>query len=139
MAHTLTTQVIVNGRKATIIKITIKGDGASGELNKAILFDASAYLTASVANKIMEIEYCLNGFSAELFWDATTDVPAISLANGYPTHHKFWDVGGLVNNGAAANVTGDILISTLGLAATAYSGHIILYLMEREVPNHGTF
>jgi hypothetical protein len=137
MAHAIVEQKIVDGDKITVVKYTIKGDGASGELSDAVLFDASSFKTGSISNKLMEIEYCLNGFSAELKWDATTDVALISLAKDRQEKACFWNVGGLVNNGAAGR-TGDILISTLGLATKTYDGYILLYLIERDVTKFTT-
>jgi hypothetical protein len=134
MAHTITTQNIIDGRKVTVLKINIKGDsGVAAELTKAIIFDASSYVTASTHNKLMQIEYCLNGFSAELFWNASADVPLMSLEKDKAYEAEFWDVGGIVNNGSTGR-TGDILITTNGLISSAKDGYILLYLMQRNVP-----
>lgn len=130
MAHTITTQVILNGRKLTVVKFNIKGDGVSGELTNAVLFDASAYLTQSTENKIMEVKYNLIDFSAELIWDATANVPAISLGRNHPGYDEYWTTGGIVNN-AGTGRTGDILITTTGLAATARAGYIHLFIFQR--------
>ncbi len=136
MAHAVIVQTILDGRKNTIIKVTIKGDGASGELSNAVLFDASAYKTASLYNKIMQIEYQLNSFSAELLWDATSKVAALSLAKDHPHKIDFENIGGLVNN-AGSGRTGDLLITTTGLSAKTYDGYIVLYMKERKVPYIG--
>jgi len=130
MAHALTTQKITDGRRNTVIKVNIKGDGVTGELANEVLFDASAYFTACTDNKLVEIKYTLNGFSAELFWDATANVPLISLAKDHPAYENYRDVGGIVNNSGAGK-TGDILISTTGLAASTKDGYIELYIIER--------
>jgi hypothetical protein len=125
MAHAVTTQVLEYGPKFTIIKVNIKGDsGTATELVKAILFNASDYST-KVADKLFDIEFCFNGFSAALFWDANTDVPLISIPTDHPYNYSFVMLGGLKNN-AGTGVTGDILISTTGLASTSKDGHIIL-------------
>jgi len=125
----ITIQKIVDGRKITALKATIS---IAADITKQILFNASDFLTGSLDNKIVEIEYQLNGFSAELFWNADTDIPIMSLAETVPFKHYFWDIGGLVNN-SGANRTGDILISTSG-AAAGDNGHITLYILERKVP-----
>jgi len=128
--HTLTTQILEQGPKFTIVKVTIKGDsGTATEIAKAKLFDASVY-SANIDDKLFNIEYCLNGFSAELFWDATTDDALMSLASSYPYHGCYIEYGGL-KNPASSGYTGDILISTLGIASTAYEGHIILRVSWR--------
>jgi hypothetical protein len=132
MAHAVTTQVLLDGPRQTIIKVTIKGDGASGELSKAVVFDASAYDPEATSNALMDITYCLNSFSGELFWDATTDVAMMSLATDHPHHECFFQEGGLVNN-AGTGVTGDILLSTVGLAATTTDGYIIFHIKKRKI------
>jgi hypothetical protein len=131
MAHTVTTQVLEEGVKFTVIKVNIKGDsGTAAELTKAILFDASAY-SDHTADKLFDIEYCLNDFSAELFWDASSDVPLMSLAKTYPYRGSYIvGEGGLKNNGGAG-VTGDILITTNGLTSSTKDGHIILRISWR--------
>ena len=133
MAHTITTQTIVDGSLNKIIKINIKGDALTAtELVKAVIYDSSAYVGDTTDNKLMEIEYALNDFYGELFWDATTDVALISIAENHPTHQSFEKEGGIVNN-AGTGRTGDILISTTGLASTTNDAHIILYIKQRGI------
>lgn len=132
MAHAVLTQVLLDGPRQTIIKVTIKGDGTSGELAKAIVFNASSYDPEAISNALMDITYCLTSFSGELFWDATTDVALMSLATDHPHHECFFQEGGLVNNGATG-VTGDILLSTVGLAASTADGYIIFHIKKRKI------
>ena len=132
MAHTITTQVLEDGNRNTCIKVNIKGDGASGELSKAIIFDASAYKTGSADNKLMDIDFCLNGFSAELFWDASTDVPLISLDQDISEDMHYHHCGGLINNGGTGR-TGDILITTNGLGASTNDGYIVFHIDQRKL------
>lgn len=133
MAHTVTTQTIVDGSRNKIIKINIKGDsGTATELVKAVIYDSSAYVGDTTENKLMEVEYGLNGFSAELFWDATADIPLVSLVKDFADYQKFWKEGGIPNNGAAGR-TGDILITTTGLASSTNDGYIKLYIKQREI------
>lgn len=132
MAHTITPQVLEAGNKFTVVKYTIQGDSKTAtELTNTVLFDASSFGTKT-NNKLYDISYDLNGFSAELLWDATAPVQMISLAKDRPTRDEYIRVeGGLINNGGAGR-TGDILITTTGLASTAYVGHIILRVAWRE-------
>jgi len=133
MAHTVTSQTLVDGSRNTIIKVNIKGDALTAtELVDYVIYDASASESAATSNKLMEIEFCLNGFSAELFWDATSNVPLISLDKDISEDKEYWSFGGLINN-AGSGKTGDILITTTGLASTANDGYIIFYLKQREI------
>ncbi len=131
MAHAVVTQVLLGNKTNVIVKVTIKGDGASGELSDQVIFDASAYAPLAVSNKIYAIEYCLNGFTGELQWDATTDVVSMALAKDHPYFQSYEWNGGLINN-AGTGVTGDILLTTDGLSAQTYAGHIMLYMKKRK-------
>lgn len=134
MAHTITTQVLEDGTRNTCIKVNIKGDNLTvTELVDVVIFDASAYKTASIENKLMFIQFCLNGFSAELFWDATANVPLINLEQDISEEMDYKHCGGLINN-AAAGKTGDILITTNGLASSVKDGYIVFHIKERSVP-----
>lgn len=131
MANIVTTQTILDGSRNTIIKVTILGDG-SGELTNQIIFDSSAYANDTQNNKLWRIQYNLNGFSGTLYWDATTDVQLMSLTPNYAADQKFFWNGGLVNN-AGAGKTGDILLTTSGLASLpAGTGEIILYVKKKS-------
>ena len=120
---TLTTQVLVDGERNIVIKAFIEG-GAT-ELSDDLLVDVSALTPARSAVKIMAIKSSLEGFSANLIWDATTDVPALKLMSGR-VEQDFRRFGGLVNDSGTGK-TGDILISTYG-SATGLDGSIILEL-----------
>ncbi len=126
MAHVVIASVIEQGPKFVVFKTTIMGDGSSGELSKYLLFDAS-YFGTNTKEKIFDVEYCLNGFTAVLYWNATADVQLMSLAKDHPSHINYIPFGGIPNN-AGTGITGDILISTTGLASKTYDGHIIIRL-----------
>lgn len=132
MANAIATQVIVNGSKNTIIKWTIVGDG-SGDETKTVMFDASSYVSASTDNKLLKIWFSTIGASAILYWDATADVPLMSLPANHAHEFYFTDFGGIVNN-AGTGKTGDILISTSGLASGEHM-IIILDIVEKSIPH----
>lgn len=133
MAHTINTQVLEDGNRNTVIKVNIKGDGSSGELTNEVIFDASEYKTQSINNKLMEVRFCLNGFSAELFWAATSPVPLINLDQDISETMEYLFPGGLINN-AGVGKTGDITITTNGLAASSEEGYIVFYIVQRKIP-----
>ena len=132
MAHTITPQVLHSGNKFVVVKYTIAGDSkTSTELVNAVLFDASSFATKT-KNKLYDISYDLNGFSAQLLWDASSPVPMMALAKDHPVRDEYFiKEGGLINNGGTGQ-TGDILITTTGLASTSFVGHIILRVTWRE-------
>jgi hypothetical protein len=130
MANTITSQTLVDGSRNTVVKVTILADG-SGEITNGIIFDASTFVGANTSNKLMRIQYNLNGFDATLYWDASSPVQMMSLNGGFPADQCFDEYGGLINN-AGAGKTGDILLTTDGLASlSSATGEIILYVKKK--------
>jgi hypothetical protein len=127
MANTITTTTIQDGKRNTIIKIDIVGDG-SGEETLAVIFNASSYYNITVNKKLNRIQYALNGFSAKLFWAATANAPLLSLVANHQSDLKY--DGGLSNTYYAGH-TGNILITTTGLVAGS-NGTIILYIQSKR-------
>jgi len=131
MANSITKQTIVDGSRKLVVKVHIEGDG-SGEETNLVLIDASSYSPASTDIKIIGIHSTFQGFTADLAWDATANVPIINIPdyeynlNG----DQIGYFGGLVNN-AGTGKTGDILISTTGLGAADH-GTIILEMTKRN-------
>ena len=77
----------------------------------------------------MAVQASFTGFSGTLLWDANTDVKATQVDGDKDVHLKWWKSGGLVNN-AGTSVTGDILITTVGLGAGDI-GEITLFLKKK--------
>lgn len=124
MANLITVTPQLNGSKLFTIKVDIVGDGSGDETGAAII--TSAALTNTPATfKIRAIQWDLVGFSAELLWDATTDVHAFSLPEGIAGGHRFSDTGQHLINNAGAGKTGSLLLKTAGLSASGHGTIII--------------
>lgn len=132
MTVTVTTQVIEDGLRNSIIKVNFIGDG-SNELTKAVIYDASAYVNDLLNNKLMRVHYHFNGFDGILFWKATTDVQIMTLLRDFPDDANYCSIGGLPNN-AGAGKNGDILLTTDGLATapSGTTGEITLYVKKKN-------
>lgn len=130
MAHAISTQVLAQTSVKTIIKYVVVSDGASGDLTDYYLFNASTYPLCTTSNGIEYIEYALIGGTAILYWDATANVPIMGLLE-HPHFIRMNDaehsLRSLPNNAAAANRTGDILISTTGFGA---AGDVITVIIS---------
>lgn len=131
MAATVTKQTIVDGSRILIVNIHIDGD-AGGDLSAATLIDASSYSPPFTDCAIKAVHSNLNGFTAELLWDATADVHAISLADYEATygHSELMGRHGGIPNNAGAGKTGDINITTVGLGANDH-GTIQIELVKK--------
>ncbi len=126
MANTVAKQLVLNGSRNYIIKVTITGDG-SGELSAQILNSTTGDLGTD--DKLMAVQANFSGFAGTLLWDANTDVIATQIVHDKDVHNKWWKTGGLVNN-ASTGKTGDILLTTQGLGAGDF-GELTLYLKKK--------
>jgi len=126
MAGTLTVQKIMDGSRNVIIKGFIAGDA---DLSDVKFYDASAYVNGTIDISLMKVIYEFNGLGAQLIWDADTDVPFLTLGTNQSDTLNFRDTGSLYNN-AGTGKTGDILITTTGMAA-GDTGTITLYIKKR--------
>jgi hypothetical protein len=124
MANSVTTTYLINGSRNFTAKIDFICD-TTAELTATDII-AVADLTGLPAKfKIRNISWQLSDFYAKLLWDATTDVPALTL-NQYEGDIDFFEETGapLVNN-AGSGVTGKLQVTTVGLKAGS-GGTIII-------------
>ena len=129
MANTVETQTIVDGSRNLVVKVHIHGDG-TGDESETLLIDASSYTPAATSLKLMEVKSNFVGFTAELIWDATTNVHAWQMPD-YEQRQEFWQVGGIPSN-VGAGETGDVLITTSNLG-NGDSGTALLFFKKRDV------
>ena len=124
MAATATQQIIANGPRNLVLKYTIAG--TTGDVTALKLVDVSALDSNIGVNglTLMSVQWGLTGCSAQLLWDATTDVPIVECIAG-SDEQDFSKFGGIKNN-AATGATGDVMITTTGYTAAGDGGHIYL-------------
>lgn len=128
MADAVTTQIIVDGPRNAVVKLTSVSDG-TGEAG-VLKVDVSALEGAPGEVAIERILFTTNGMRVDLLWDATTDVLAWSLAPDMTDDLDFSCFGGLVNNSGVGR-TGDIMLTTTGHSnGDSYS----IVLMLRKKP-----
>lgn len=114
MADAVATQVILDGKKKTILKFTNLSDG-TGEAAVAKV-DVSGLSPVPAKVSITRIWFLTDGMSVNVLFDATTNVIAAMLPAGDSGELDFRSFGGVPNN-AGAGVTGDILFTTVGHVA----------------------
>ncbi len=131
MANVITKQTIMDGPRNLVVKATIVGDGVEGEYTDELLINVSDYSSPTPDGtnpvKITKIWACLNGFSATLEWDATTNVDILTIPQDEDFDQDYTDISGLANN-AGTGITGDILIDTAGLGAE--EGTLLLWMRK---------
>lgn len=121
MANTVTNTRILAGERKVIQYVTIAY--VDGQETDLVIYDSSAVATAlgkadTLDCSILSIKYSSNSVAGlvKLEFDATTDVLAWALPIAYGSKMDFCSVGGL-NNTAGSGKTGDITLTTTGLAA----------------------
>ena len=129
MAVAATQQIINDGNRNLNLKYTLAG--TSGDISNSILVNVSGFTdkdgTAIGANglTLVGIDASLTGFSANLLWDATSNVELLEIPSDQPFSRDFKNVGGIKDNSGGGS-TGDVLITTTGYTASGDGGHIYL-------------
>jgi len=132
MADTVASQIIENGPRRFVIKLTNFSDG-TGESNVTKV--TAAQLGATAANglqhaKLRKVEYAVPTGLVQIQWKASTNVDAVILSGTHTL--DFSDTQGIQND-AGSGVTGDVTLTTQGFkaVATAASGYtIVLYFIK---------
>lgn len=130
MASSFTVEKIVDGSRNTTIKVYITGD-TSSELSLAKIFDTSTYVNTGVHKRIRKIQYALNGFSGQLYWEGSPNKPLLTMEKDHYSE-ACYEEEGYLNNASVATPTGCILLSTLGLTASL-TGYIILFIQSKDI------
>jgi len=116
MADAVTSQTIIDGERNCVMKFTNVSDG-TGESAVAKV-DVSALSSNSAGKacsevRIMRVSHAIVGMSVQIFFNASTNVIAMELAESSNGHMDFKSFGGMPNN-AGSGKNGDILFTTKG-------------------------
>lgn len=123
MSNTIKNVELSANPKTVVKYITLASDGTNE--TATIIYDSSAIattlgLTDPLTCGFLEVYATASVASTariKLLWDATTDVLALDIPPGQsPTKACFRSIGGLINQGGTG-ITGDILLTTTGLAS----------------------
>jgi hypothetical protein len=117
MANTIVQRTLVGGgkEKNIIREIALSSDGTQ-ETN-LVVYDNSTLVNNVLKGRLMRVEASGSDCLVTLSWDQTTDVVACSFNPMDNPQIDFTYLGGVKNPGAAG-ATGDLLLTTVGLAST---------------------
>lgn len=121
MANTVTTTTVYGGGDSRYVTTltTILGDG-SGQVTDSIIYDNSAFVANVTKGTLVYLDVAATASTGILIeWDQTTDFLAWAGNGLYPTKKKFECFGGIKNPGGTG-ATGDLLVTTTGLASGTY-------------------
>lgn len=128
----LTTQVIVDGPRNAVVKVTGILTTADQPLT-TIVNPATLAFNPPLLN-IMHVDYSISDqLEVQLLWTATADTLIMPLAGR--GRMSFVDFGGLSNN-AGAGRTGGIDLQTTGWASGTQVFTIILELTKKGLPGY---
>lgn len=132
MANAFTTQILVDGPRNAVVKITGILDtsnlASTTAIDLATLTQGST-ATAPTAVCIHHVDYSISDqLEVQLAWDATTDEVIMPLAGR--GRLMFKDFGGLQNN-AGVGKTGNINILTTGWASGIQVFSVVLEMVKQ--------
>ena len=116
MADTVTTQTIIDGERNWVMKFTNVSDGTGESAVAKVDVSALAANSAGTACsevRLVRVSHAIVGMSVQLFFNASTNVLIMELAESSNGHMEFGDFGGIPNN-AGSGKNGDILFTTKG-------------------------
>jgi len=116
MADAVTSETLLDGPSDLVMRFRNVSDG-SGEAAVAKV-DASALSTDVHGNAVSSVTieqvwWNTVGMSAELFWNASSNISARKIKIDSEGYSDYKDFGGLINN-AGSGVNGDVLLTTTG-------------------------
>ena len=116
MADAVTSQTIIDGERNCVMKFTNVSDGTGESAVAKVDVSALASNSAGTACsevRIMRVSHAIVGMSVQLFFNASTNVIAMELAESSNGHMDFKSFGVMPNN-AGSGKNGDILFTTKG-------------------------
>ena len=132
MANSFTTQILEEGQRNAIVKLTAVLDTSDLALSNAVQMsdiNQGGIGATPTQVRIDHIDYSISDqLEVQLWWDATTDVIIMPLAGR--GRLMFWNFGGLTNNSGAGK-TGNILIKTTGWTSGTQVFSVILELVKQ--------
>ena len=116
MPNTVQQRIIYGGANTKRVVKSVHIIGVDAQESDLVIYDNSAFVGDVTKGKVMSVK--VNGLisgSVRLEFDATSDTHIAAFGQG-DDGICFKDIGGLGNPGGAG-ATGDILLTTVGLAA----------------------
>lgn len=128
MANLVNTQVLIDGKRNTIIKIT--GVLDTGNVASTTIIDPANFSGLPTGFRINRVDYSISDpLEVRLQWDAPVPLDILPMAGrGKMTFYRF---GGVTNN--ATTPTGKI-----NLLTTGYSAGVLIFSVVLEMVKQGT-
>ena len=131
MADTVSTQIIQDGGRTAIIKVTTAVGNT--DVVTSVMVDVSSLAVDPVTKRactavtLVGLTYIGVGVGVELEWDATANVLIFDLPVNWTEQYDFGDFG--IPNNAGAGKSGDIVATTV--APTAGDTYTFIFTVQK--------
>jgi hypothetical protein len=128
MANQLNTQILMDGARNAVVKIT--GVLDTSNVSSTVVVDPASFSPLPTRFRIDHLDYSISDpLEVRLQWDAATPVDILPIAGrGRMSFHNF---GGLQNN--ATSPTGKINLLTTGYSTGTLVFSVVLELVKQGV------
>ena len=132
MANSLATQILIDGPRNAVVKVTAVLD--TSDLALTTIVDPASFFDVPPQFRLMHIDYAMTDqLEAQLQWVGTPNTVMMPLAGR--GRMSFVDFGGLTDN--AASPTGQIQLKTTGWASGTQVLTLVLEMVKLGKVNAG--
>jgi hypothetical protein len=131
MANTVTKTTVTDSKRLAVVHVYLQSDGSSGELTDEVVIDVSALARGPEGNlcdhvRVRRVYGSMDGFTAFLEFDATTDDRFLNFPNGAPGVYADFTAYGGVEDPESSGTTGDVILTTAGFTAATDAGWFVI-------------
>jgi hypothetical protein len=128
MANQVNTQVLVDGARNAVVKVT--GVLDTSNVSPTIIVDPANFSPVPTGFRIDHLDYSISDpLEVRLLWDGTPQLDILPVAGR--GRMSFWNFGGLQNN--ATSPTGKIALETTGYSSGTLVFSVVLELVKQGV------
>lgn len=133
MPHTVKITKELDGDRYLILRVFIRGDGASPDLSGYTLMDPTSTIIPTKPAKpfasIDELWFDIDGFNMRLDFDDVNDPPTWTISQGAGNYIDFRSIGGLIDR-SGIDGTGKLLLSTIGLDSASKQATLLIKIRK---------
>lgn len=129
MANTVDVQILEEGLRNLVIKLTIKGDG-TGDENDTVIIDPASFLNADDLKAMKVTPGSVLGFDIKFLYEGSPTSLEFAVFSAGTNEEIDWTPAGGNINGVTGK-TGKILLTTVGLSVDDVAV-VTLYFKKRR-------
>jgi hypothetical protein len=128
MANAVNTQILVDGARNAVVKIT--GVLDTSNVSSTIVIDPANFSPVPTGFRIDHLDYSISDpLEVRLLWDGTPQLDILPVAGR--GRMSFWNFGGLQDN--ASSPTGKIALETTGYTSGTLVFSVVVEMVKQGV------